>query len=110
MPDPNMPAPNMPNDAGFVVTVAFEVDPAAAEVFLARVRQQASDSLSREPECYRFDVCTDPAIPGRFLLYEIYGSAEAFQTHLESAHFKAFDADIASIVRAKTVQTWQLHA
>ncbi len=92
----------------FVVTVAFEVDPAAAEVFLARTSQQARDSLEREPECFRFDVCRDPDQAGRFLLYEIYSDAEAFQTHLETAHFKTFDDDVAPIIRAKTVQTWEL--
>lgn len=92
----------------FVVTVVFEADPAATEVFLDRVKQQARDSLEREPGCSRFDVCTDPERRGRILLYEIYDSRAAFQEHLESDHFKAFDADVAPITRAKTVQTWEL--
>lgn len=92
----------------FVVTVVFEADPAATEVFLTRVKQQARDSLEREPGCTRFDVCTDPERRGRILLYEIYESRAAFQTHLESAHFKAFDKDVGPIVRAKNVQTWLL--
>ena len=92
----------------FVVTVVFEVDPTAAEVFLTRVLQQASDSLEREPGCSRFDVCTDPERPGRILLYEIYADAEAFRVHLESTHFKSFDRDVAPIIQAKTVQSWKL--
>lgn len=92
----------------FVITVVFEVDPAAAEVFLTRVRQQARDSLEREPGCSRFDVCTDPEQAGRILLYEIYDDADAFRAHLESAHFKAFDKDVTPITRAKTVQSWAL--
>lgn len=92
----------------FVITVVFEVDPAASEVFLSRVMQQASDSLELEPGCKRFDVCTDPERPGRIFLYEIYEDADAFQTHLGRAHFKAFDTDVAPITRAKTVQGWNL--
>jgi quinol monooxygenase YgiN len=90
----------------FVVTVTFTVAAANAERFLARVRQQAEDSLAKETGCGRFDVCTDPAQPGRVFLYELYDDRGAFDLHLASAHFKAFDAEVAPIVLSKQVDTW----
>lgn len=92
----------------FVVTVTFEAEPASAAAFLARVRRQAADSLANEVGCHRFDVCTDPKRPERIFLYEIYADAAAFQTHLASAHFNAFDAEAKPMLRAKTVETWAL--
>lgn len=92
----------------FVVTVNFEAYPEQASAFLARVRTQASDSLLSEPGCYHFDVCIDPAQPQRVFLYEIYTDRAAFQAHRETTHFKSFDADVATMLRSKAVETWEL--
>lgn len=91
----------------YVVTVTFETAPDDAAAFLARVRQQAADSLRDEPGCHRFDVCTE-ADSARVFLYEIYSDAAAFQAHLETPHYKAFNAEVGPIVRYKTVETWLL--
>jgi quinol monooxygenase YgiN len=90
----------------YVVTAIFQVEARDADAFLARVRRQAADSLAAEPACHRFDVCIDPSRPGRVLLYELYDDRAAFDAHLESPHFRAFDGDIADMVTAKEVQTW----
>ena len=39
-------------------------------------------------------------------LYEIYDDATAFQAHLASPHFKAFDVQVAQMVAEKTVRIW----
>lgn len=92
----------------FVVTVTFESYPEQAAAFLARTRIQASESLSNEEGCHRFDVCVDPAQPQRVFLYEIYTDAAAFKDHLATAHFKAFDAEAGAMLRSKAVETWEL--
>jgi quinol monooxygenase YgiN len=92
----------------FVVTVTFEAYPEQAPAFLARVRTQAADSLANEEGCHHFDVCIGPAQPERVFLYEIYTDAAAFQTHKATAHFKAFDAEAAPMLRSKAVETWTL--
>ncbi|MEO0624172.1 MAG: putative quinol monooxygenase [Pseudomonadota bacterium] len=92
-----------------VVTVTFEVRDEEAERFLARVRLQASESLSNEDDCHQFDVCTDPLDPCRIFLYELYTDAAAFDAHLASAHFKAFDAEVSPWVVKKSIATWELH-
>lgn len=92
----------------FVVTVTFEAAPAQAEAFLARVRRQAADSLTRETGCLRFDVCVDPGRPGRVFLYELYTGRAAFEAHLASGHFRAFDREVAPWLEGRTVETWEL--
>jgi autoinducer 2-degrading protein len=94
----------------FVVTVTFEAYPEQAAAFLARVRDQVTDTLSSEAGCHRFDVCIDPAQPERVFLYEIYADEAAFQTHLKTAHFEAFSAEAAPMLRSKAVETWELPA
>ncbi|MGD1923399.1 MAG: putative quinol monooxygenase [Paracoccaceae bacterium] len=91
----------------YLVTVIFTATADKAGAFAARVQQQATDSLT-EPGCQRFDVWTDPADPTRTFLYEIYDDRAAFDAHLASTHFKAFDAEVASWIVDKQVETWAL--
>ncbi len=92
----------------FVVTVNFEVAADKTEAFRAAVLKQAQDSLQREAACRRFDVCVDPDRTELCFLYEIYDDAAAFDAHLASAHFRAFDETVRAWVRKKSVITWQL--
>lgn len=92
----------------FVVTVTFEIAADKTEAFRAAILKQAKDSLQGETACRRFDICVDPDRSERFFLYEIYDDAAAFDAHLESAHFRAFDEKVSAWVRQKSVVTWQL--
>jgi len=88
----------------YVVTVEFAVQPEHAARFTELLLENARTSLADEPGCQVFDVCTWPQQEDRFFLYEVYDSSEAFQLHLQSPHFKAFDAAVAPWIARKTVQ------
>jgi quinol monooxygenase YgiN len=92
----------------FVVTVTFEVMPDKAKDFHKAVLKQAENSLKLEERCRRFDVCVDNEHNHRVFLYEIYDDAAAFQTHLQSDHFKAFDAVVRPWLLNKTIENWSL--
>ena len=64
-----------------VVTVTFEVDPGRVEEFRTAMLQQA--------------------------LYEVYDDAAAFELHLASDHFRAFDETVRPWVQRKDVQVWR---
>jgi quinol monooxygenase YgiN len=91
----------------YLVAVTFDIHAAKAEAFAARVAQQATDSLT-EAGCHRFDVWAEPGNPARIFLFEIYTDRAAFDVHLASAHFKAFDAEVTDWIAAKNVETWVL--
>lgn len=90
------------------VTVTFEVMPERAESFREAVLIQAENSVRREEKCRQFDVCADADHPGIIFLYEIYDNAAAFQEHLASDHFKAFDTMVKPWLTGKTVETWEV--
>lgn len=92
----------------YTITVEFVLREGFEDVFVARVVQQARDSLDREPGCRRFDVSTDEGPPLRVFLYELYDDAAAFDAHLASEHFRSFDTDVAEMVEKKTVGHWEL--
>lgn len=87
----------------FVVLVEFEAKAAFIDRFRDRVRRQARDSLSLEPECEVFDVCVDPTNPRRVVLYEVYHDSAAFDLHLQSKHFIDFDRSVRDWIESKTL-------
>lgn len=90
----------------YAVTVTFRLVPGGAEAFMPLMLANARTTLTDEPGCLRFDVCTDPALPNEVFLYEIYYDRSAFDRHLETAHFRAFDGAVADLVAAKDVRTY----
>ena len=91
----------------YLVAVTFEIADDKAEAFAARVQQRADDSLT-EAGCRRFDVWFGPAGATTVFLFEIYDDRAAFDVHLASDHFKAFDAEVAPWIRDKKIETWTL--
>lgn len=91
----------------YVVVVEFSIRPAHTAAFVQRVRQQAQDSLREEAGCHVFDVCLDPGRANFILLYEVYSDREAFETHLESAHFLDFDTAVRDWVDGKEISTYE---
>ena len=86
-----------------IVTVRFVVKEQHLPAFRQRMRQQASETLDREPGCRRFDIGTDGR---KIFLYEIYDDAHAFDEHLVSAHFQSFNADTQDWIESKAVERW----
>ena len=90
----------------YVVCVEFELNEGAAEDFMPLMNLQAGNSVSLEEGCLRFDVMANAEKPNFVFLYEIYASQDAFKVHLESDHFKTFDAAVAPMVKDKRVATY----
>ena len=91
----------------YVVTVRFAVKPGCEDDFLPAMMENARVSLAEEPGCHRFDVATGDHT-GDVFLYELYTDRAAFDAHLASAHFKAFDARVADWVASKDVACFHL--
>lgn len=91
----------------YVVCVTFELHSDHVADFMPLMTAQAENSLSLEPECYQFDVCSS-ADGTVVFLYEKYRDRAAFDVHLASEHFRDFDAAVAPMIAQKTVQTYQM--
>jgi (4S)-4-hydroxy-5-phosphonooxypentane-2,3-dione isomerase len=71
----------------FSLMVQMEVRPGRREEFLAGMAANAEASVRDEPGCLRFDVCSVGSDENRFVLYELYTDAAAFEAHKASPHF-----------------------
>lgn len=91
----------------YVVTVLFELVPGMEAKFQQAIAMNAATSLEVEPGCRQFDVCASAAEPHVVFLYEIYDDADAFELHLKSSHFLAFNEETNAFVARKTVQSYR---
>ncbi|MFY0596452.1 MAG: antibiotic biosynthesis monooxygenase [Cognatishimia sp.] len=87
----------------FAVLVTFQIKTECVDAFLPLMKDNAVTSLQKEPGCHVFDICKDgPEV----FLYELYEDRAAFDVHLDSDHFLAFDAAVADMVADKQVRLY----
>ncbi|MFQ6553077.1 putative quinol monooxygenase [Aestuariibius insulae] len=90
----------------YAVVVTFQIKAGQIEAFMPAMLQNARTSLTQEPGCHRFDICTDPGRANEVFLYELYTDRSAFEAHLASAYFKTFDAHVAEMIERKDIRTY----
>jgi (4S)-4-hydroxy-5-phosphonooxypentane-2,3-dione isomerase len=80
-----------------IVHVNVHVKPEAVEAFRAASLDNARSSV-KEPGIARFDVVQSVDDPTRFVLVEVYRSAEAPAAHKETAHYKRWRDAVADLI------------
>lgn len=80
-----------------VVHVHVHVKAGAVDAFREATLRNARESL-REPGVARFDVVQDREDPTRFVLVEVYRTAEAPAAHKETAHYQAWRDAVADMM------------
>jgi len=80
-----------------VVHVFVHVKPDQVEAFKEATLDNARDSV-QEPGVARFDVCQQQDDPTRFVLVEIYRTAEAPGQHKETAHYQKWRDTVADMM------------
>ena len=80
-----------------VVHVHVRVLPDAVDVFRAASIENARESI-REPGIARFDVVQSTEDPTRFVLVEIYRTAEAPAAHKATAHYARWRDAVADLM------------
>ncbi len=80
-----------------VIHVAVHVKPDAVDAFRAATLLNARESIE-EPGIARFDVMQTLDDPTRFLLVEIYRTADAQVAHRETEHYKAWRDTVAGMM------------
>jgi autoinducer 2-degrading protein len=85
-----------------IVHVHAHVKAESVEAFRAASAENARNSV-QEPGVLRFDVIQQADDASRFVLVEIYRSAEASAAHKETAHYQKWrDAVVAMMAEPRT--------
>lgn len=85
------------SNTSLVVVVACHVKAEHVDAFREATLANARASV-REPGIARFDVLEDRDDPTRFVLVEIYRTADAPASHKETAHYKEWRDTVADMM------------
>ena len=83
----------------FIVHVHVHVKPDQVEAFSQATIENARNSVL-EPGIARFDVIQQADDPTRFVLVEVYRTADAPARHKETAHYQAWRDAVAGMSHA----------
>ena len=81
----------------FVVHVDVHVKAESVEAFIEATLANARNSV-QEPGIARFDVVQQQDDPTRFVLVEVYRTAEDPARHKETAHYQTWRATVADMM------------
>jgi quinol monooxygenase YgiN len=84
----------------YVRIAEIEIDPAHREKFESAIRDEIEAAVYVEPGVLALYAVADTTNPARIVVFEIYADLEAYQRHLETAHFKAYKTATEGIVRS----------
>ena len=73
-----------------IVIVTIDIKPELTDRFIAAMLENAKNSVTLEPGCFRFDVARDEQNPNRIYLYEAYKDKSAFDAHVKMPHYHAW--------------------
>jgi quinol monooxygenase YgiN len=79
------------------IVARIEARPGCEEELAAHLHGLIAPTL-REDGCLQYDLHRDNDHPGRFLFFENWESRPQWQTHMESAHLKAYQEATADLV------------
>ena len=78
----------------YIVSVTIHVKPDQIDEFIAATLDNARNTR-QEPGNVRFDVSRAEEDPNRFLLYEVYLTAEDFAKHQKTEHYLRWRENVA---------------
>jgi quinol monooxygenase YgiN len=80
-----------------IALVHVRVRPEAVDAFVAATHENAENSRL-EPGVARFDVITQQDDPTRFVLVEVYRTADAAAAHKQTAHYLTWRDTVAPLM------------
>jgi quinol monooxygenase YgiN len=84
----------------YVQVAELEIDPAQLESYKAAVKGQIEAAIREEPGVLVLYAVAENDHPTRVRVFEIYRDADAYRSHLESAHFKKYKVATEKMVRS----------
>lgn len=87
--------------SAFVLIVHVEIQAENVDTFMQMALANAAATRSTEPGCRQFDVVVDPEDQTKVAYYEVYDSADAFEAHQKTAHFKKYLETAVPLLEAR---------
>jgi quinol monooxygenase YgiN len=84
----------------------IDIDPTQLESYKAALKEEIDASIRAEPGVLALYAVAEKDNPTKIRVFEIYANQEAYEAHLETAHFKKYKAVTQDIVKSlKLIET-----
>jgi quinol monooxygenase YgiN len=77
----------------------LEIDPAQLESYKAALKEEVETALRVEPGVLTPHAMAEKENPAHITLLEVYADSEAYEAHLQSAHFLRYKSETKEMVK-----------
>ncbi len=91
---------NAQQDHRMIRMAKIQVDPAQLDSYNAALREQMTTAVKVEPGVLSYYAVADKADPSHITIFEIYADTAAYQSHIQTAHFKKYKATVQNMVKS----------
>ncbi len=88
----------------FAILVTIKLKPGMGDAFRPIIMENGAASVRDEPGCQQFQIMTAEDDPDSYFFYEVYDSAEAFETHHRQPHFLKFREETQEMIAERAIQ------
>jgi quinol monooxygenase YgiN len=95
-------------DHRMVRIAKIQVDPAQLDGYNAALKEQMTTAVKVEPGVLTYYAVADKATPSHITILEIYADTAAYQSHIQTAHFKKYKAAVQNMVKSLELEDVKL--
>jgi quinol monooxygenase YgiN len=78
----------------------IQVDPAQLEQYNTALKEQMTTAVKLEPGVLTYYAVADKNNPAHITILEIYADTAAYQSHIQTPHFKKYKAAVQNMVKS----------
>jgi quinol monooxygenase YgiN len=78
----------------------IQVDPAQLDNYKAALKEGIETAVRVEPGVLTYYALADKANPNHITILEIYADSAAYQSHIETAHFKKYKNTVKDMIKS----------
>lgn len=84
----------------------LEIDPAQIDAYTSALKEEISTSIRVEPGVLSLYAVAIKAHPNQIRIFEQYADRAAYESHIQSSHFKKYKSETQGMVRSlKLIET-----
>jgi quinol monooxygenase YgiN len=87
----------------YVQVAEIEIDPGQLDAYKAAIVEHIQTAIRVEPGVLTLNAVSEKERPAHVRVFEVYRDIDAYQSHLETAHFKKYTATVERMVTSLTL-------
>jgi len=95
---------NAQQDHRIMRIAKIQIDPAQLDNYNAALKEQMATAVKVEPGVLSYYAVADKADPSHITIFEIYADTVAYQSHIQTAHFKKYKATVQNMVKSLVLE------